>query len=100
MHTHVITGVLDAVELDRVRALTARSRFVDGNASARGAAQQVKSNQQLSCTPEDSQLLAELVFAALRRHPAFGRKALPLELSAPMINRYEPGMSYGAHFDR
>jgi PKHD-type hydroxylase len=100
MHTHVISGVLEPAELDRVRALILRSRFVDGNASARGAAQSVKANEQLACSTEDSRALAEIVFGALRRHPEFGRKVLPLELSAPMINRYAPGMSYGGHFDR
>lgn len=100
MHSHVIRNVLDAGELARVRALIQRSRFVGGSESASGTAEQVKSNQQLQSTPEDARMLGELVFQALGRHRDFHRRALPLEVSVPMINRYGAGMSYGPHYDR
>jgi PKHD-type hydroxylase len=100
MGSYVIRNVLEPPELARVRGLIQRSRFVHGSESAHGAAEQVKSNEQLQCTPEDARGLAELVFQALGRHREFHRRALPLEISVPMINRYGVGMSYGAHFDR
>jgi len=100
MNSQVIRNVLDAAELARIRGLIQRSRFVHGSESARGAAEQVKSNEQLHSTPEDAQKLAQLVFEALGRHREFHRRALPLEISVPMINRYGVGMSYGPHFDR
>ncbi len=100
MHSHVIRNVLDPSELTRVRGLIHRSRFVHGSESARGAAEQVKSNQQLQSTAEDARMLAELLFQALGRHREFHRRALPLEISLPLINRYGVGMSYGPHFDR
>ena len=100
MNSQVIRNVLDAEELARVRRLIQRSRFVHGSESAQGAAEQVKSNEQLQCTPEDGRMLAELVFKALGRHREFHRLALPLEISVPVINRYGVGMSYGPHFDR
>lgn len=100
MQTHVIPNVLDAEGLARVRGVIQRGRFVPGSESARGAAGQVKSNEQLQSTPEDARMLAELVFEALGGNRDFHRRALPLEMSVPMINRYGVGMSYGAHFDR
>jgi len=100
MHSHVIPNVLDSAEIARVHALIQRSRFVPGSESAEGAAEQVKSNEQLQCAPGDARMLGELVFQALGRSREFHRQALPLEISVPMINRYGVGMSYGAHFDR
>jgi PKHD-type hydroxylase len=80
--------------------LIRRSRFVGGGESASGTAERVKANEQLQNTPADERMLGELVFQALGRHREFHRRALPLELSVPMINRYGPGMSYGPHYDR
>ena len=100
MHTHVIRNVLETGELARVRELIQRGSFVGGGESASGAADQVKSNEQLKCTPQDGQMLGELVFQALGRSRDFHRCALPLEISLPLLNRYRVGMSYGPHFDR
>ena len=101
MYSHVIRNVLNTDELARVRALIQRSRFVGGSESASGAAEQVKSNEQLQCaTPEDARMFAELVFQALGRHRDFHCRALPLEISVPLLNRYRVGMRYGPHFDR
>ena len=100
MHTHVVRNVLCTGELERARALIQRGTFVGGTESAAGAAEQVKSNEQLRSAPQDGQMLAELVFQALGRSRDFHRCALPLEISVPLINRYRVGMSYGPHFDR
>ena len=100
MHSHLIPNVLDPGEIARVRGVIQCSHFVPGGESARGAAEQVKSNEQLHATPEDARMLAELVFQALARSREFHRRALPLEMSVPMVNRYEAGMSYGPHYDR
>lgn len=96
---HMIEAVLDARELEWIRALIGRSRFSGGVASAHGAAKQVKANQQLECEREDHQSLVQLVFGALHRNAKFSRIALPLEISVPMVNRYGAGMTYGAHYD-
>jgi len=96
---HALEQVLTAAELDAVRGIVRRSRFAEGAASAHGAAKDVKANQQLECSREDHQRLAETVFGALHRNRDFSRTALPLELSVPLVNRYGPGMTYGAHYD-
>lgn len=96
---HALDQVLVAGELHAIRDLVKRSHFAEGAASAQGAARQVKANEQLECSREDRQRLVDIVFGALRRHRDFYRLALPLEISLPMVNRYGPGMTYGAHFD-
>ena len=101
MYTHVIRNILDAADLARIRAVIQRSKFVGGNESAGGAAEQVKANEQLHYTgPSDAQATAELLFRALGKHREFHHRALPLEISVPLINRYQVGMSYGPHYDR
>jgi PKHD-type hydroxylase len=61
----------------------------------------VKANEQLHYTgPGDAQATAELLFRSLGKHREFHHRALPLEISVPLINRYRVGMSYGPHFDR
>src|SRR4029453_16147305 len=100
MHSHLIPNVLDPGEIARVRGVIQRSHFVPGGESARGAAEQVQSNEQLHATPEDARMLAELVFQAVAGSREFHRRALPLEMSVPMVNRYEPGLSDGHPYDR
>jgi len=101
MHSHVIRNVLDEAELAQVRALIQQSRFVGGSESAAGAAEQVKTNEQLQYAVQgDAQKIGELLFQALGRSREFHRRALPLEISVPLINRYRVGMKYGPHYDR
>ena len=99
MYTYQIADVLAPAELEQVRALAASGKFSDGKGSAVGAAASVKANQQAELSPEQHGALANIVFPALRRHREFKRLALPVELSVLMINRYAPGMKYGAHYD-
>ena len=96
---HVLQAVLNAQELEWLRGLIRRSRFVSGAASAGGAAKQVKANEELELAPQDYQQFVRTIFDALMRHREFGRAVMPHELSAPMVNRYAPGMTYGAHYD-
>ncbi len=62
-------------------------------------ARQVKVNEELEFPPQDYQKFVRTVFDALMRHREFSRTVMPRELSAPMVNRYSVGMTYGAHYD-
>jgi len=95
----IIENVLSKEELAWVQQLIAGGRFSDGRSSAGGVAGSAKQNQQLDLSPELGQQLSGMVIGALQRSNRFYRSALPLEVSAPMINRYAPGMSYGPHYD-
>ena len=95
----IVENVLTKEELGWVRQLIANGRFSDGRGSAGGAAGSAKQNQQLDLPPDAAQQFSSMVIAALQRSNRFYRTALPLEISAPMVNRYAPGMCYGPHYD-
>jgi PKHD-type hydroxylase len=44
-------------------------------------------------------VLGDLILRALARNPLFNSAALPLRVLPPMFNRYDVGMSFGAHVD-
>lgn len=56
-----------------------------------------KHNRQLS--PEASQAAGAFVVARLMENEAFQHIALPRHVQAPLISRYEKGMSYPEHVD-
>jgi PKHD-type hydroxylase len=94
-----LPNVLTPEEIATLRALAARAPWIDGRATASGAAAQRKRNEQLDERTLDGTALAEQVLRALHRHPAFGAAAFPRRVSPPLMNRYRPGMEYGPHVD-
>lgn len=94
-----LPGVLGPDELQRIHELLASVPFVDGRASAGGAARRVKRNEEVD--PSDSRIAAlnRLVLLPLYRHPVFQAAAMPKRLSGAFFARYQPGMQYGSHVD-
>jgi PKHD-type hydroxylase len=95
----VIPGVLAPAELARVRSAIERASFEPGGGTGGHDAQRVKHNLQIPADGDPGQTLAGLVAAALQRNALFMSAALPARTTPPMINRYQPGMAYGAHVD-
>lgn len=95
-----INEVLQPAEIAGLLDALARSKFVDGRATAGGAAARVKNNRQVGNDDPGLEPLQKTVLEALQRNEAFTGYALPLRLMPPLFNRYEPGMSYGDHVDR
>jgi PKHD-type hydroxylase len=91
----VLSGVLEAEDVGRVRRELEGAVWRDGKATAGPAAREVKYNLQAKGVAA----LAEFVEAALKRHPMFEIAARPKRFSGVMFSRYEPGMSYGPHTD-
>jgi PKHD-type hydroxylase len=91
----VLSNVLEAEDVARVRRELERAQWRDGRATAGPAAREVKRNLQA----RNVAALAEFVEEALQRHPTFEIAARPKRLSRIMFSRYEPGMSYGPHTD-
>ena len=75
------------------------SLWRDGASSAFGAAKEVKKNTQ--CNQEHPAVVEILEKAriALLKNSAFVSATQPDKFSKLMINAYEPGMSYGRHYD-
>ena len=73
--------------------------WVDGRVTAGPQSALAKDNLQV---PEGSAVADELgamVLEALRNNPMFVSAALPLRVFPPLFNRYDEGMSFGAHID-
>ncbi len=91
-----IPDVLNPAEIQQLRAIAARSPFVDGRMSAVGSP--VKNNVRVG---DDNALRqsAQIVGQALIRNEDFRVFAFPKSMMPPLLTRYDTGMHYGIHVD-
>ncbi|MDO9711705.1 Fe2+-dependent dioxygenase [Paracraurococcus lichenis] len=94
-----IAGLLDAAELAEAQALLARAPWVDGRVTAGHQSAQVKDNLQIPEGSPEHRALGGLVLGALERSALFLTAVLPLKVFPPLFNRYDAGMTFGAHVD-
>jgi PKHD-type hydroxylase len=94
-----IPGLLDAQRLTALAAQLRAASWEDGRATAGFQSAQVKHNLQLVQGSAAAQQAGDIIVRALERHPDFISAALPRHVYPPLFNRYEPGMSFGAHVD-
>ena len=94
-----IQGLLDGRQLAAIGALLADGSWEDGRVTAGFQSAQVKHNLQLAQGSPAARQAGDIVVRALERHPDFISAALPRHVYPPLFNRYEPGMSFGAHVD-
>ncbi|MFC7292643.1 Fe2+-dependent dioxygenase [Hirschia litorea] len=91
--------VLSTTQVKEIRKILESSQWVDGKVTAGIQSSQTKNNLQI---PEDSDTasqLQQILLPALAQHPVFNAAALPLRVYPPLFNRYNEGMSFGAHID-
>lgn len=94
-----IAQVLTQEELDTVVSKLESSEFIDGKTTAGWHAKLVKHNTQ---SRADAPAVAEarkIIAAALKRNALFQMAVRPKIMRPLLFNRYEAGMSYGAHVD-
>ena len=94
-----ILSLLSQDEVGRILDELSRTTFVDGRATAFGAASHVKNNLQAERTGDQVVQADELISSSLRRSQEFQLFAHPKRILAPSYSRYEPGMEYGPHVD-
>ena len=94
-----IEGLLDSAALAEAHARLARATFGDGRVTAGELAAGAKRNLQLPPQTAEVRALRELILAALDRSARFIAAALPRRVHPPLVNRYLPGMGFGAHID-
>jgi PKHD-type hydroxylase len=94
-----IPGVLDAAALRRCTQILGEADWQDGRVTAGNQSAQVKHNVQLPESSEPARLLGQLVLGALERSALFVSAVLPQRIFPPLFNRYDQGMSFGAHVD-
>lgn len=94
-----IPDVLTPEELAHIRRVLETTQWVDGRTTAGEQAALVKKNLQIPVDSPTAQELSQIVMRALGRNPTFSSAALPLHVLPPMFNRYDEGMTFGAHVD-
>lgn len=92
-----IRALLAPPEIARLTALSREMRFVDGRAS--NPANVSKNNQQADNADPKYAESVQIVSAALGRSREFIDFAMPKHVAPPLLCRYAPGMTYGAHAD-
>jgi PKHD-type hydroxylase len=94
-----IPDLLTPEELKVCRDLAAGALFVDGRETATSRGRNAKRNEQISKQDESRKPIQALIVAALYRHPAIRRAAIPHRIRPPLISRYGPGQYYARHCD-
>jgi PKHD-type hydroxylase len=94
-----VPKVLTPDELGVVREKLAAATWGDGKATAGHQSVRVKENLQIAEGSAEARELGVLVVRALERSGMFMSGALPAIVYPPLFNKYEPGMTFGAHVD-
>jgi PKHD-type hydroxylase len=94
-----IPNVLTPDELAQCRELLASAPWEDGRVTAGHQSVKVKENLQLPQHCAEARYAGGLVLSALERNALFASAALPRHIYPPLFNKYEHGMSFGAHVD-
>jgi PKHD-type hydroxylase len=94
-----VPGVLTEAQVARCQELMARAAWIDGRVTAGHQSAKAKDNLQIAEGSAEAREMGEMIVAALERSPLFITAALPLRVFPPLFNRYEPGMTFGAHVD-
>ena len=98
MMVHV-PEVLSPQQVARCREVIEKAAWVDGRGTAGPQSAKVKHNLQLPETAPEARELGDMVIEALGRNVLFFSAVLPKQVFPPLFNRYDAGMTFGAHVD-
>ena len=94
-----VPNVLSAEQVARCRDVMEKAAWVDGRVTAGHQSAKVKNNLQLPETAPEARELGGMVIEALARSNLFMSAVLPKQVFPPLFNRYDAGMTFGAHVD-
>jgi PKHD-type hydroxylase len=94
-----IPEVLGAEEAAKVLAALRAAPWKDGRITAGHQSAEVKDNLQIEEGTRLHGELGDLVLAGLGRSALFISAVLPQRVFPPLFNRYDVGMTFGAHVD-
>ncbi|MFI5445417.1 Fe2+-dependent dioxygenase [Polaromonas sp. UC242_47] len=95
-----VPDILSPDEIRQARNVLARAPWGSGRITAGEQSAQVKNNEQLPETSQETRELQALVLAGLERHPVFFSATLPKQISPPLFNRYGGAANhFGNHVD-
>jgi PKHD-type hydroxylase len=95
----VIPNLLSAEDIAHCRHVLETSDWVDGKVTAGPQSARAKHNLQVPETAPQAKALGDIVLTRLGRHPIFLSAVLPAKVVPPLFNRYDVGMTFGAHID-
>ncbi len=98
MMVHV-PGVLTPEQVARCREVMQKAEWVDGRVTAGHQSAKTKNNLQLPEDAPEARELGNMVIEALGRSSLFMSAVLPKQVFPPLFNRYDAGMTFGAHVD-
>src|SRR5882757_11182244 len=98
MMVHV-PEVLTSQQVARCREVMEKADWIDGRVTAGHQSAKVPNNLQLPRTPPEAPELGQMVMQALGRSALFFSAVLPKQVFPPLFNRYDAGMTFGAHVD-
>jgi PKHD-type hydroxylase len=91
-----ILPILTPEEVRECQRIAAATPFAEGRIT--NPHNPAKKNEQLHDNAAYQQS-SRVVLAALGRSPEFSGFVFPVAIAPPLLTRYKPGMSYGAHTD-
>ncbi|HEY0212090.1 MAG TPA: Fe2+-dependent dioxygenase [Paenirhodobacter sp.] len=94
-----VPNVLTPDEVAHCRRTLETSPWADGRQTAGDLAARTKLNLQIPVDSDEARDLGDIVLRALARNDIYNSAALPLRVLPPMFNRYDLGMTFGAHTD-
>jgi PKHD-type hydroxylase len=94
-----VPKLLSEAQVARCHELMERAKWVDGRVTAGHQSAQAKHNLQIAEGTPEAREMGDMILAALERNPLFISAALPMRVFPPLFNRYEGGMTFGAHVD-
>ena len=94
-----IPDVLTPEQVKRCREVMEKGAWVDGRVTAGQQSAQVKRNLQLLEDCAEARELGAMVVEAVARSNLFMSAVLPKQVFPPLFNRYDAGMTFGAHVD-
>ncbi|MDF7673864.1 Fe2+-dependent dioxygenase [Acetobacteraceae bacterium ESL0709] len=94
-----IDNVLTGEELDWLRARLLSASWVDGKGTAGQQSAASKNNLQIAPDSLLGRELSTFLLKKLGTNPLFNSAVLPFRVVPPLFNRYDEGMSFGAHVD-
>ena len=94
-----IPDVLSSGDLSHIRRVLDGTSWIDGRTTAGDQAVKVKNNLQVPVEFPTGQELGQIVLKALAANATFTAATLPVRVLPPMFNRYDVGMTFGAHVD-
>jgi len=93
----MVKDVLTAAEIQELRRIAGGLQFVDGRVS--NPHSQAKNNLQMDVSQPEAARAAQIAGEAIMRSEEIRNFVFPKRVAAPLLARYDAGMTYGVHAD-